>query len=284
MKKLGLLLVVGLFVSGISAQEIVSKKGEPFLPEAGDWAIGIDVAPFFDFIGNLANGNQSNNSPSFDYTNSVQLFGKWFKTESLVWRGRLRLVGLNTAKMVGYVSDDLNRDPNDPFAQVEDEWKASRMNTTLGFGIEKRKGKTKLQGFYGGEVVINFSSGSNKYTYGNSITDTNVFPNTYNFGNNTNPNNGYRVIEEKFGTSYFFGVRPFIGAEYFIFPKISIGGEFGYTIGFGGSRAGKITSEYYSGISSAVVTDTQSSGSYQKSRFIMDNDNSYGAIKLMLHF
>jgi hypothetical protein len=284
MKKIGLFIIAGLFISGLFAQDIVSKKGEPFLPEAGDWAIGIDVAPFFTYVGNMANANQANNSPRFNYTNSLQLFGKWFKTENFVWRGRLRLLGLNTLNEIGYVRDDFNTDPNNPYAQVEDSRKYSQMSTTLGFGMEKRKGKTKLQGFYGGEVVVSFSSGSEKYSYGNKMDDTNPYPTTYYFGRNLNPNNGYRVLEEKFGSSFFFGVRPFIGAEYFIFPKMSIGGEFGYTIGYGGSQASKITSEYYDFTNAKVVSNTQSSGDFEKSNFIMDNDNSYGAIKLMLHF
>lgn len=285
MKKITLTLLLASFIGfTVTAQELVSKKGEPYLPEAGDWALGIDIAPFFEYVGNSANGNVDNAAPGFEYAYPLQVFGKWFKTEDLAWRGRIRFLGVNNNTQLGYVQDDLNTDPSNPYKQVEDQKKTSRMSTTLAFGIEKRKGKTRLQGFYGGEVVLSFSSGSDKYSYGNALTGTNINPTTFTFDNvNTSPPNGYRVTEINYGTGFSFGVRPFIGAEYFLFPKMSLGGEFGYTIGFNNYGAATITSEYYNFTDATTKTNTQE-GSYYKSAFRMDNDNLSGSIKLMLHF
>lgn len=267
-----------------SGGEIKSKKGEAYLPEAGDWAIGIDVAPFFNYVGNVANGNTSNSSPSFDYTNSFQVFGKWFRESDLAWRGRIRFLGIDNNTIAAHVNDDLNTDPLVPKV-VEDKKTMSRMATTLGFGIEKRKGKTRLQGFYGAEAVISFATGSDKYSYGNDITGTNPAPSSYTFDSiNMNPPNGYRVTEVSYGTMFSFGVRPFIGAEYFIFPKMSIGGEFGYMLGFTSTSSPEVTSEFYDAVNAVKASNTIKYGLYDKSSFMMDNDNLSGSIKLMLHF
>ena len=285
MKKVLLTLLLATMVSLVTmSQEIISKKGEPFLPEQGDWALGIDVAPFFNYVGNIANGNDNNSSPTFQSNYPLQIFGKWFKEEKFAWRGRIRLLGLNNATDVGYVRDDLNSDPSNPYKQVEDQRKRNSMNTTLAFGMEWRKGKTRLQGFYGAELVLSFGSSKDSYTYGNAISDANVSPSTYNFGTNLYPNYGYRVTEINYGTTFFFGARPFIGVEYFLFPKISIGGEFGWSIGYSSSKPQEITSEYYDYTISGRNTNTEKSGQYAKSQFKIDNDNASGSIKLMMHF
>ncbi len=286
MKKIIALMSAGILFTTVSlAQDLVSKKGEPYLPQAGDWAIGVDVTPFFDYIGNLANGSQDNPSPGFEYAYPLQVFGKWFRQDDLAWRGRIRFIGINNYTEAGFVQDDLADPAVDPFSQVEDEKQVSRMNTTLAFGIEKRKGSTRLQGFWGGEAVLSFSSGKDTYKYGNQITGTNQFPSTYVFDAvNTNPPNGYRATEVNYGTGFSLGVRPFIGAEYFIFPKVSFGGEFGYSLGFTTVGSSTITSEYYDAGVAGTLKNTQDYGSYIKSGFIMDNDNVSGSIRLMLHF
>ena len=46
MKKSIALVAMAFGVSSAFAQDLTSKKGEPILPEAGDWSIGIDAAPF----------------------------------------------------------------------------------------------------------------------------------------------------------------------------------------------------------------------------------------------
>ena len=56
----------------------VSKKGIPILPEQGDWAIGVDAAPFFIYAGNMLNGNAFNANPNFNFTSGTNLYGKYF--------------------------------------------------------------------------------------------------------------------------------------------------------------------------------------------------------------
>ena len=86
-----------------------------------------------------------------------------------------------------------------------DTYKASTLNLNLGLGKEWRRGSTRLQGFYGADALIGFASEKWSET------------------NNTVANATYKA-----GTSFNLGVNGFIGAEYFIFPKMSIGAQYNY--------------------------------------------------------
>ena len=101
-----------------------------------------------------------------------------------------------------------------------------------------------------------------------------------------------RVTERKNGTFITFGVRAFIGVEYFILPKISLGGEFGWGLGF--RTGGKTTTTYESvgntnaGNPSVVgSTDIETPGS-GVFRLDTDNFNSMygpsGSLRLNFHF
>ena len=51
------LLVASIFAATFTfaqdGAELTSKKGETILPEAGDYAIGFNAAPFLNYAGNL---------------------------------------------------------------------------------------------------------------------------------------------------------------------------------------------------------------------------------------
>ena len=59
MKKLiSIITIICLLpLMGVSAQEKAEKQ---YLPEEGDWAIGIDVVPLLKYVGNAFNGSQEN--------------------------------------------------------------------------------------------------------------------------------------------------------------------------------------------------------------------------------
>ena len=67
MKKSVLALAMAFGVSSAFAQDLTSKKGEPILPEAGDWAISASANPFLNYIGML--GSASNSAPQFNFLN-----------------------------------------------------------------------------------------------------------------------------------------------------------------------------------------------------------------------
>lgn len=302
-------IALGLFTA--NAQDLTSKKGEPILPEEGDWGIGIDATPFLNYAGNFFGKTASNTAPSWNFlTTNQTIVGKYFKDATTAYRGAIRL-GL-TSQTTKQLTGDRSYVPPSPsptnpapeaFKTVENSAKYSTTNIGLSAGLEMRKGKTRLQGYYGGEVGLFFGSSKDVYTYGNAlnptgspavqvsatgddIDGTNIETNTialYQSGL-------ARVTERKTSGVFAFGIRGFIGAEYFILPKISIGGEFGWGIGFGSNGKTSTTYETQTGTGSNTqagkVTYEQKNGS----SFMIDTDktNSFfgpsGSLRLNLYF
>jgi hypothetical protein len=274
MKKVFLSIVLLAFVSSIIAQDViestetkevgslVSKKGEPFLPESGDWAISFDASPIFTYVGNAFNGNTFNNAPGADFLNQNQtIVGKLFLDDQTAIRALVR-IGFGSIKDKELIA---NADPG-AFTYpatpptVEDSW--TQKNTTIGIGggYELRRGKTRLQGYFGGDAMIWVSSSSDTYEYGNGVTDV-LAPQAIStdFGGNyvTDPyGNDGRLLTAKSGMTFGVGVRGFIGAEYFIFPKIAIGAEYGWGIGFESTGKGSYEIESYDPIEDEVGTVT----------------------------
>ena len=279
MKKSVLLLAAAFGVSGAFAQDLTSKKGEPFLPEAGDWAIGIDATPFLSYAGNMLSNNGAA-APSFNYlTGNQSIIGKMFKDEKTAYRAGIRL-GFGGSKETAevtklYVSSATPATavfPSKPDVVVN-EHKMSSRNIALSGGIEMRRGKTRLQGYYGGELGFGVSGMSHKYTYGNALVADNATAGTTGVGVaaadgfgvgspnlaagvSQGQNGNARATEAKGGGTVTFGLRGFIGAEYFIFPKISIAGEFGWGLGLSKTGATKTTYEMRGMSSSATAQST----------------------------
>lgn len=321
MKKSIALVALAFGVTNAFAQDLTSKKGEPMLPEAGDWGIAVDATPFLEYAGNFFGKTAFNNAPTWNFmTNNQTITGKYFKDASMAYRGTLRIgFGSNTVRemeanrMMTAPSPTANGFPSAE-TMVENTWKHS--NTTIGLagGIEKRKGKTRLQGFYGGEVGIYMNMNKDKYTYGNTLaagltptgpnqstnvdvdTDDNVggsgnvvsaagiFQGTVNGGN-------ARITERKNATTFSFGVRGFIGAEYFILPKMSLGGEFGWGLGI--SSLGKTSTTYEATGNSGTGNDSVGSTTIEGSKngsFALDTDNKNSiwgpsaTLRLAFHF
>ena len=106
MKKSVLVIALALGVTGAFAQDLTSKKGEPILPEAGDWAISMDADPIFSFVGNAFNGNTGNAAPGVNWLNANQtIIGKQFIDEKNAYRAIVR-IGFNSQTYKNNVSDD----------------------------------------------------------------------------------------------------------------------------------------------------------------------------------
>jgi hypothetical protein len=304
MKKSVLLLAAAFGVSSAFAQDLTSKKGEPFLPEAGDWAIGIDAAPFLNYAGQLlSNGGAI--APGFNFLtgNTQTIVGKMFKDEKTAYRAGLR-IGLGSNSEKNMVSDrTVTTAPTFPAVPTmkENTWKSSTTAFGLSGGLEFRRGKTRLQGYYGGELGFYMKSTKDKFTYGNALTPATATPAVTvagaddfgiiadNIGTDTY-GNASRVTERKNGSMISLGVRGFIGAEYFILPKISIAGEFGWGVGLTSNGKTSTTSESVgvAGTSSVVGSQTIESGKSGSFRIDTDNKNSVwgptSTLRLNLHF
>lgn len=236
-------LVVMLGIAGAMNAQLVSKKGENYLPQAGDWSIGVDGGSMVNYFGNMLN-NSAGNGLSFDYTNlNSMITGKMFKTDKMAYRGALR-IGMNSHSETTPVAAASGT------GTVNNVTKTSSSNIGLGAGIEQRRGSTRLQGYYGAMAVIDFKSG---------VKTTNTY------GNGADAAAG-NITESKDGSTFGLGVRGFIGAEYFVLPKISLAGEFGWGLGFSTTGATSTT------IGNVDGTTTTAEGS-KSSGFVIDTDN-----------
>lgn len=292
MKKTILAVAVLLGATSTFAQDLTSKKGEPYLPVAGDWAIGIDAVPLLNYVGNIFGKTTDNNYASSIWTANnpnMVITGKYFVEDDLAYRAGIRL-GFGSTKESVMVADR-SIDPATPStwpeqaAQVENTAKYGNTNVGITVGFEKRKGSTRLQGFYGAELGFMIMSSSEKYTYGNALTassaaipvsvtgaddfGTNLGTSVDAAGNTVNT----RALESKSGVGFALGLRGFIGAEYFVLPKFAIGGELGWGLGFNTSGKSSSTAETVGMKDGATVAsvETISNEGDKSSSFGVDN-------------
>ena len=307
MKKSVLALALAFGVTSAFAQDLTSKKGEPILPEAGDWAISADANPFLNYLGNFFGKQNNNVAPTFNFLgNQSVIMGKYFKDEKTAYRVGLN-IGFNTQSVKNNVRQDQQTVPVDAVpVVVTDKATYSTFGLGLTAGIEKRKGKTRLQGYYGAEAGIYLQTQGQTNTYGNSMATgtgagTSTTPNSTSFSGvaTSASNNGVpqitgsgatpsRITSDKLGTSFQFGVRGFAGVEYFVLPKISLGGEFGWGIGLKTTGSGSQTVQQMNAAgTSAISLTTKTAGS---SGFTIgtDNRNSFfgptGTLRMNFYF
>ncbi len=289
MKKSTLLITALAFAtSSAFAQDLTSKKGEPILPEAGDWAIGINANPFLDYFGNFIGGNGTNfGTPSWDFTNGGGMItGKYFVDANMAYRGMIN-IGFGSQKMANYVTKDGST--ANPPEMVTDEMKSGGSVIGLGGGLEWRRGKTRLQGYYGAMAMFMMGTQKDSYTYGNAFSTSNTAPTSTSIDLVTGEFNsvsalGTRLTSQKYGSQLGFGIRGFIGAEYFVLPKLSVGGEFGWGIGFSSTGEGEEVRESWNG----TGTQTTTTKTAKSSSFGLGTENSNFGVapggSLLIHF
>lgn len=288
MKKSILAVAVVLGTSAAFAQDLTSKKGENYLPEAGDWAISIDAAPLLGYVQGIfgSNGSPSDGSWSFLNGNNV-ITGKYFVADDMAYRGGINIGFSSTTSKAYTATLDANGAVDPEAGLVVDEMKVSQSNIMLTGGLEWRKGSTRLQGYYGGELGLGFGGGSKTdYTYANAYNwngTTGTSSQTHAVDGSVDVNNA----TQKGGV--MFGLRGFIGAEYFVIPKLSVGGEFGWGLGLQTFGTGTTTTTQLNTAGTAteeITTDTVAGGS----AFGIGTDNSNpffgpsGSLKITFHF
>lgn len=268
MKKSIALITFALGIVSSFAQDLTTKKGEAILPVAEDWGIAIDANPFLNYAGNFFGKTNNNTAPTWNFLTSNQtITGRYFINAQTVIRGTLRIGfgSVTTASMVANrmitsPSSSANGYPN-PAPTVENSLKRSNNTIGLAGGIEKRKGKTRLQGYYGGEIGFYISGSKDKYTYGNNLA-VNIASTSPGSASNVAVSAGddmgtgnvvaantviqggtgfARIVDKKNGSVFSFGLRGFIGAEYFFMAKMSFGGEFGWGLGLSSTGATSTT-------------------------------------------
>lgn len=228
MKKIILTVAAVFALSSVNAQDLKSKKGENYLPEAGDWAISFNADGIFEYVGNSFNGNTSNNAPSVDYVRTNSFVGKKFITDKTAYRVIANL-GFRSEKDTDFVGANTV------------ETKNSGFELAAGLGKEWRRGNTRLQGFYGADALVTISSSKDETT--TNVTTSGLFVSS---------------VENKTGLGLGLGVQGFLGAEYFIFPKFAIGAQYTYRVGFDLQGKGETTTQFGTAPSTSVDTGKNS--------------------------
>ena len=218
MKKILLTAVLAAAVSFAIAQEtqenevLTNRRGVAILPTAGSWGFGIDAAPFLNYAGRLI-GNVAATSPTFG-----QDFGfhaRYFLTDNTVLRFGVNL-GFASYRDVTFVPEAGR--PADSDAEVKDVMRVNSSTIAFTAGLERRIGSSRLQGFYGAQAEFGFLTNNNtRWIYGNDLPSA--------LGS-------FRTLRNNNGLTFAIGVGVFAGVEYFIAPRISLGGQVGWGIGW----------------------------------------------------
>jgi hypothetical protein len=291
MKKLILTAALASVVAVSNAQELTSKKGIPILPEAGEYSIGFDAVPFLDWAFDksrvMSNTAVTSAGTALTYQVPMTLVGKYMIDANTAYRGKLR-IGINSQSIDNMVDDNGSTTAG---ATVTDTWKHSSMDVTLSAGKQWYRGKGRLRGYYGAEALLMFGSDKHTYSYGNAFsasnnnptsTDFNYVDPSGNFGTISNPATSGRVTEEKQGGLFGFGIRGFVGAEYFFAAKMSVGAEYGWGLNIMSYGEGSNSYEFLNTAGTGGETRTGKVG--KRSSTGLDVDNASGAIYLSLYF
>lgn len=253
MKKIISIITICLLpLMGVSAQEKAEKQ---YLPEEGDWALGIDVVPVLRYIGNAFNGNLNNEyidnlggepfvngNKRFNSRNlmpDVSIMGKYMLTDEWAVRANLGLM-FRSIYDNRYVQDDkavmLNPLSNDKVVDRAHQWKNGM---SIMIGGEYRKGTKRVQGVFGFGLLFAFQNNKTTYSYGNEMTNINQKPSSTEGVIDGNEmvrpstafsgiydNNNYRLTKTNGkGSDFYTGITGSAGIEWFVAPKISLGAE-----------------------------------------------------------
>jgi hypothetical protein len=212
-----LLLIVTVGIYAQSETEVLkTKRGVPIIPAVGDFAIGIDATPFFQFAGNLFS-NSNPYYPSFGFTAQApgSIFGKYKASATTTYRATL---------LIGYTSETI-KEGNSTDPDVIDKMNASALSIGLSAGIEKhREIFGRLSGYFGAQAGVRndpwafYDNTEGRYYYGK-----------FSFKDGNDSNNDYT---ESGGSKISVSAGGFLGVEFYIAPRIALAGEYGYYLNF----------------------------------------------------
>lgn len=275
-------LALTLAVSGsVSAQEAAAPAEKAVLtPATSDIGLGFNAVPMLRYVGNTFNGSTSNTAYTSFVDGSQSIFVKYVMAPQQVIRLRVNPTMTRTTLHSEVPNDDAeSRDPGDT---VTDTAHSSSAGIDIGGGLEMRRGGRRIQGFYGAEARLSLSNSKASYEYGNAMEEDNPSPTSTDFINGGVYGNDTRILTDNPGAVFGFGLRGFVGLEYFIAPQISLGGEFGWgpMVTKLGEGSREIEWWDYSEDESNTSTQTFLSDGY----FSAGTDVMDGAIVLMFYF
>lgn len=292
-KKISTLLILSVLPLGV----LTAQEEKDYLPQAGDWAVGIDMQPVYALFGNIANGTAGNGLGQFGgedpLLGGISIMGKMMLDKTTALRVNVG-IGKDLDKTYRYQYDDEPRlSQSNPVSEqkVEDLNQHNRAVYSLAAGIEFRKGKDRIQGYFGGDVVFGMRKDRYKFSYGNALTDMNQLPTRTNYNNAgpaalaVNPI-GYwsaTYATEKYQNTLVAGIAGKVGVEYFIVPKISFGGEVSLLISEQFVRGAYTKSEGYNP-TTAVVEEHTELVSPASRTFHMGTEDMGGKLFMMFYF
>jgi len=262
---------------------LVSKKGVYILPEKGELALGIDAFPFLLYMGNslLSSGAFV---PTVEYPDNFGgmngIYAKYMLQSDMAIRANFRFNFGSYTDIYPVSQSSLTPDPLAPL-YVDDQVTTVNNSVQIGIGIEKTRGKSRVQGKYGAEVLFGYNKYTTSYNYGNSITNEFNTPITY---SNAYTADGGRVINDYLDKGLFLGARGFLGVEFFVGPKISLGGEFGYAFIYQWEQNRTIEYQNWNSEQQEVSTFVRESSSDGIDDMTLGIDNLDGSISLFFYF
>lgn len=290
MRRFSILLVALMLAASMFAQEndpngevnMMSKRGEYILPVAGDFALGINALPMVEYFGNLFNGHAGNTASFDSFTHRLVsttpvLFGKYYLNDKTAIRAGLLIGVYNETDRENVM---MNQQIPDPKVTVTDIMKGTETDLGLGADYLMYRGKGRVQGFYGGGVYLNYTKLKANYTYGNLITTEFSAPYWYDFSAGATTAGGERTLSVSGARSFGVILSGVVGVEYFIAPKISIGGEFRLGLYTGYDFKGYRTVERWTGTEREVETLPKDANDGS----IAFKNASTGSLFMMFHF
>lgn len=275
MKKLLTVLFVLKCVTDVTAQQLVSKRGEPILPEKGNWGVMFDVVPFLKYAGDIFYPSSSN--PVFLSAHENTLVLKHYKSDNRALRIKLR-IGFTSYSVDSIVQflGGANPEPS-----VTDNRTVSKKHIVAGIGTQKSVTKGRVSGYFGKELLFSYSGGDTTYTYGGGPLTQYNWLHTNTFGQ------GRGVLEITEGNKFSIGFHLVFGAEFFFAPKMSLSAEYSWGLAYEKTGEGKISKEAWEfqnqppSNGKIKTTSVKIPGSHS---FIVDNANNVGSINLAFYF
>ena len=280
--KFKIILILLLLSSYANSQEINdtilrSKKGIPILPAKNDWAIGADVLPFLQLIGNIFY-NVPDNETNVIYQT---IYGRYMISDNTAIRANFSISNSQTYERL-YVQDDAAVFM-DPLSQVqtEDSKKTSLSSYGIDLGILKFRGYGRLRGFYGLHAGYSVFREGYFYSYGNPITSINNTPSS-GFSYTAE---GARLLEKDHGIVNTVAGGIIAGIEYYFMPKICIGGEITLSGLYSWQSQGNSKYEWWNGYQTEVFDAAEvPPGTYKISFYTQRPANFATSLYLMFHF
>ncbi len=280
MKKIIIILTSALCLLLWPAFGLRAQDSGEYLPEEGDWAISVSAVPMLTYVGQFFNGTAGNALNEFaaqPYLNNdvnTGAFAQLTPLASVVVRYMIsdeKALRINAGWLFSndvnnfYSRDDAAVTEN-PLSQAKviDTRKDRRNGFSLMAGLERRVGKRRIQGVFGGGILLAAQTRSSVYSYGNAITQYNQTPTSSNGGAMAVPANlaaayaSMRYLDvHNANRDHYAGLVGFAGIEWFFTPKISIGGEVNVAAVYSSRAIQSYTAEGFNSLTGEVDTWTQ---------------------------